>query len=771
MWDSSHSSERTESVRFEVGFLHSKVARRIFVLFIVCAILPITALAVLVFGHVTGQLKDQSYGRLQQGSKAVGMAILERLAFLDAEMRLMIPDSSGADQEISVRAVGALGHRLDDRFEWLAAVDRNRDCLTLLGEDRPPPRLSSEQLRHLESGRAVVLVHHPESSEAEVFICVSAKGAGRTKWLFGHVNPGYLWWGALSRDTLPASTEFLVLDGSSRVLVSSLPVTDDLLADLAGRPDDPEGRRFEIESGGRHYLACWWTVFLRYAFFEPKWTVILAQTKSDVLAPVSDFKKIFPLVLLAALGGVALMSLIQIRRSLVPLVRLKEGILRVACRDFATPVRIESGDEFQELAEAFNTMSRRLHRQFDTLETIALVDRAILSALHTRVIVDTVLSRMQDIFPCRAAAMGLFRTEDPWTATLYLKGAGPSQSRSVTVALDSAERKALLENPEFFSIDTDQDVPGYINEMRLEGIKTVWVLPILVMDRLAGIIVLGYPDPSWNSAEDAAQVRQLADQVGVALSNAHLLEELQRLNWGTIRALARAVDAKSPWTAGHSERVTTLALRTGRRLGLDRKDLEILRRGALLHDIGKIGVSAAVLDKPGALTPDEFKEIREHPRIGARILEPISAYADVVPLVLQHHERFDGKGYPEGLAGEAISPGARILAVADVFDALSSDRPYRGRWERGDALAHIEKGAGTQFDPEVVATFLRMMAEAIHVAGLRLDRRFGEVGQGAVAAGDERPAGELGSRRKPRWVLQDKPRAGGRLENPGEEVS
>jgi len=242
------------------------------------------------------------------------------------------------------------------------------------------------------------------------------------------------------------------------------------------------------------------------------------------------------------------------------------------------------------------------------------------------------------------------------------------------------------------------------------GITSFLVLPIFLKGQLSGIIALGHRTAAVPSGDDLNQARQLADQVAVALSNARLVEELAELNWGTLTALARAIDAKSAWTAGHSERVTNMALRIGRGMGLSERELDTMHRGGLLHDIGKIGTPPEILDKPGRLTPDEANTMRLHVRIGARILEPITAYAGVIPIVLQHHEWFDGTGYPDGLAGEAISLGARIFAVADCFDALISDRPYRPGMERERVIEIIKQGSGRQFDPTVVQAFLEVMS-------------------------------------------------------------
>ena len=192
-----------------------------------------------------------------------------------------------------------------------------------------------------------------------------------------------------------------------------------------------------------------------------------------------------------------------------------------------------------------------------------------------------------------------------------------------------------------------------------------------------------------------------------------MIADLKQLNLGTLTALARAIDAKSPWTSGHSERVTGTALEIGREVGLSEVELDALNRGGLLHDIGKIGVDAHVLDKPGKLTDQETTQIREHVNIGGRILEPIPGFAECMPnLVLQHHEWFDGSGYPSGLAGEQISLHARIFAVADCYDAMISDCPYRTGMPRS-VLQILRAGTGKQFDPQVMDAFLRLIANML----------------------------------------------------------
>jgi putative nucleotidyltransferase with HDIG domain len=174
---------------------------------------------------------------------------------------------------------------------------------------------------------------------------------------------------------------------------------------------------------------------------------------------------------------------------------------------------------------------------------------------------------------------------------------------------------------------------------------------------------------------------------------------------GTIRGLAAALDARDPYTAGHSERVSALAVSIGRQMTLPDRDVDVLRLGALLHDIGKIGVNDHILRKPGPLTVEEFEAIKQHTRLGSRILRSVPFLAPHIPIVELHHERPDGQGYPHGLAGDEVPLLARIVKVADAFDAMTSARAYRPARPASDALAELWRHAGSQFDAEVVEAF------------------------------------------------------------------
>jgi putative nucleotidyltransferase with HDIG domain len=192
-----------------------------------------------------------------------------------------------------------------------------------------------------------------------------------------------------------------------------------------------------------------------------------------------------------------------------------------------------------------------------------------------------------------------------------------------------------------------------------------------------------------------------------------LYQRLQRATCQALLGLANALEAKDPYTRGHAERVGAWSRALGVALGLPPREVEAVGRGGLLHDIGKIGVPEAVLAKPGALDATDWAHIRRHPVVGAQIVAPFEFLREVAPLILHHHERWDGSGYPDGLAGGAIPRGARIIAVADVWDALTSHRPYRGALTAAAALAVLERAAGRTLDADVVTAFSGLVRDRV----------------------------------------------------------
>jgi len=238
------------------------------------------------------------------------------------------------------------------------------------------------------------------------------------------------------------------------------------------------------------------------------------------------------------------------------------------------------------------------------------------------------------------------------------------------------------------------------------GLISFLGIPLITKGRVIGIINIYSDQLDYYRKEDETLYKTLANQIAITIENSRLYNNLKQSYLETIRALVVAVEAKDPYTKGHAERVAQYALAIGRELGLEKKFLKNLEIAAILHDIGKIGVSESILTKPSHLTEEEFTLLKKHPVQGQQILQPIKFEPEIMDGVYYHHERLDGKGYPEGLRKEEIPLTARILAVADAFDAMTSDRPYRGRLPTDYALCELIKCSGTQFDPEIVKAFL-----------------------------------------------------------------
>jgi HD-GYP domain-containing protein (c-di-GMP phosphodiesterase class II)/HAMP domain-containing protein len=666
------------------AFLRSKVGRRIFLLFIACALIPIGGLAVLSFGLVSRELSEHSRERLHQAAKSAGMAIVQRLYLLDTTLeRLVFHVDKGIEEGFLLRQEFA-DQELRPSFESLSLASRAGEVEPVYGSLRNPPELDKELREHIKTGRPALVVRNYTDGTVELYMYKVMDPLGPSRGiLVGKIAANDLW----STDTLPPMTELTVLDQDGRTLFSSLPDT--------GTTED--------------YIAISWTMPLKFTFGVPHWTVVLSESRAEVLAPMTNFKILFPLVIIVSLCLVALLSLGQIRRNLVPLEKLREGTRRVAEGDFGSGIEVASGDEFEELAGSFNSMANQLGRQFSALGTMAELDRAILSTWSTRGIVDAVLDRLPDLFPCDSVAVTVFDSESRAVARSYIEDTGSKgESDEALFEIEPPDQRDLSEMSEAQILNRGH-FPAYLAPLEERGIESALVLPVFSKGRVSAVITLAHRQSRSYSRSDEQEARQIADRVAVALSNARLVEELDRLNWGTLIALARTIDAKSHWTAGHSERGAELALKIGRIMGLERQALDDLHRGALLHDIGKIAIPPAILDKEAALSDEELKMMQDHPKIGARILEPIGAYASAIPVVAQHHEWWDGSGYPKGFAGDEIDLLARIFAVADVYDALISDRPYRVGLSHDEVVDFIKDKAGTQFAPPVVDAFVEVM--------------------------------------------------------------
>jgi len=697
-------------MRIDTRLFRSILGRRIFLLFVVSALVPTAILALIAYPYVSNQLLEQSEARLKQATKAEGMSVYERLLFLEGALRSMA--SSVERGGFSGEVADISGERLRALFGGAVVVAVDREPTVLFGEPVTTLEISPEFRAHLDGGGSVLATIPREDALPAVLMAQfrnpADPGAGT---VIGVVSSDYLW-GLSDGNNVPPGAELCVYDQSRRLLFGTFAGCAEFEALVVSGTRDAVFGNLALSVEGEPYRAGFRNLFLRPRFAVQNWTFVLSEPEEKILLPVREFRWMFPLVVLTSLWIVLLLSIYSIRRSLVPLDRLTEGTRRIAAKDFSGRVEVSSGDEFEDLAGAFNDMSLRLQRQFKALAANADIHRAILSSLDTPIIVETAVLGALDSVDCDLACIALRTGVVTDEIGVSYSASGPDPVVHTEMArLSPEDFSALSRDRDWVELSRAGGHSGLLASLPACDDLYVAALPVFLADSLAAVLCVARAGGRHFSGEELEQARQLADQMAVALSNTRLVEELRAFTWGTLEAFARAIDAKSSWTAGHSERVTKMSMRIARTMGLPQNELEILHRGALLHDIGKLGISMEVLDKPGRLESAEIEHVKTHVEIGGRIIEPISAFADIMPIVTDHHERFDGAGYPKGLVGDEIDLKARILAVADTYDAMTSDRPYRKGFGHERALVMIVEESGMQFDPKVVEALLETVGD------------------------------------------------------------
>ncbi|HLO26035.1 MAG TPA: HD domain-containing phosphohydrolase [Geobacteraceae bacterium] len=356
-------------------------------------------------------------------------------------------------------------------------------------------------------------------------------------------------------------------------------------------------------------------------------------------------------------------------------------------------------------------MALEMARRIEVIVTLDEINKAISSSLSPAKIIETAMEQIERIVQCKFVAIlveekgnlvvSAVHAIGVTVPALFSPGATPMGNCLACFAFSKGKSRYIAH------LGTVKRLHPFDRALAKSGIESVLAIPLVSKDLTKGVLMLGDTQVGQFVREDAFAIEKITAQMAVALENARLYEDMRSLFINTVASLANAIDAKSPWTKGHSERVMHGSATIAKEMGLDEAMIERVRLGGLLHDIGKIGIIEALLEKPEALSEDEFPPLRLHPEKGVAILAPIEQLRDVLPGILHHHERFNGTGYPEGLKGEAIPLEARIIAVADAFDAMVSDRPYKKGFSTAEALVELRKCAGAQFDPQVVEHFAR----------------------------------------------------------------
>ncbi|MCK4518750.1 MAG: HD domain-containing protein [Candidatus Omnitrophica bacterium] len=355
----------------------------------------------------------------------------------------------------------------------------------------------------------------------------------------------------------------------------------------------------------------------------------------------------------------------------------------------------------------------RKNRQIQELELMHKISKEAAGVIHLNKSLQLIANEACDAFKAGIGSILLIDLELEELVIKAARGLDEAVIRETRVKVGERVSGWVAEFREpllVVDIEKDQRFAKRSNEKYFN--KSLIAAPIFCLGQFMGVININNKKTKEVFTEhDLDLLVAIAEQAGIIINNADNYKKLQNLYMDTVSALTEAIDTRDHYTKNHSEHVTQYAVDIARELGLSEERISILRDAAKLHDIGKIGVHDYILMKPGKLTNEEWEEIKLHALKGVKILQPLTFLNGSIDIIRSHHERYDGQGYPDGRKGEDIPFEARIMAVADSFDAMTTERPYRKALTTKEALDEIVREKGSQFDPDIADAFLRCVSK------------------------------------------------------------
>ncbi|RKX90923.1 MAG: hypothetical protein DRP59_08960 [Spirochaetes bacterium] len=422
--------------------------------------------------------------------------------------------------------------------------------------------------------------------------------------------------------------------------------------------------------------------------------------RENILKYIVDKKKVgigyvaFTIILSIILGAMFSRSITKPIRDLSRKAHIfSEG-------DLSVRFETKRKDDIGELTLSMNRVAVNISHRIKTIHTMNRIDKAVSSSISGKELLNKVTDLIQSQFN-NSAVLVLEKEKEAYNVA----ASSPEGLLPENTKIPYSDFSHVFLNNDNTVLNIDNKSVSILNsrlrtdETKQQGIS----IPLKQSDHIVGLLVVTMPSMDDRNRES---IILLADQVSVALLSMKESEEKELMYEGMLLALSRSIDAKSAWTAGHSDRVAAHSVSLAKKLRLGRETVKLVKIAALLHDIGKLGISEEILDKPGKLTDEEYELIKKHPEMGEKILSDIPNFEQIRYAVRHHHERWDGTGYPDGLKKDNIPVIARIITVADVWDAITADRPYRKGFNRDKVLDIMKSEKGKLFDPALVDLFL-----------------------------------------------------------------
>ncbi|MFH1537863.1 MAG: HD domain-containing phosphohydrolase [bacterium] len=478
----------------------------------------------------------------------------------------------------------------------------------------------------------------------------------------------------------------------------------------------------------------------------PGWKLIAHQPYRNIYSQVARMTRRIELISLLALIVAIFIGLYRARRITRPLTELLKATEEIAEGEYSKRVSVHARDEIGLFAYAFNRMTttleeninelkqsrgnleetynqlksethkqqttdRELHSKIQQMVSLNELTRTVTSTMELQDVMEKIADLIFRVMDFDACSIKLPDQKNEMLRVSIARGLGDEYLSKGSSKIGEGISSLAVESREpviVSDVEADTRIPAD-HVIRKMGVRSLVSYPLITKDEVVGVLNL-YTHYAREVSEDEKRLLDIfANQAASAIENARLFDSLRESYLNTIQALSMAIDAKDQYTHGHSKRVSDIAQIVGEQLGLSRREMEHLRHTGDLHDIGKIGISEMIISKAEKLTVEEYEIIKTHPLVGETIIEPVPFLQDIRKVIRHHHERWDGFGYPDGLKGEEIPLLARIILIADAYDAMTSDRPYRRALKHEEAIREIKKHSGTQFDPGVVEAFMAVM--------------------------------------------------------------